>query len=595
MNGLAILLVHGYLGRPADFGPLAETLAPLADVVLALELPGHAATEVSATPPPFAREKSLARLAPAIDAQRAAGREIILLGHSTGGSLLIAELARRTASPESRATLAGLRLLLLCATPPALDLGYAERWHTHRGARPSTLDDLAALARLIRASGPEAFSGLPPELALHVIQGDADELVPAADSERWRRSERPFALDRIAGAPHHLFLGPSAPAARAAVRAAIVQHLPAHAATLRRLAPELRLAPAPTPANVRHLLASPAGRRLLGLPVQADTDDGIAQAAPTLANVEITTRCTLGCPACARTQRGDKSRHMPRATFERVLAALPHALRVTLVGLGEPLLHPDVAGFVRLAVAAGRHVELVSNAMALDAAMGEALCAAGLAGITFSLDALDPEVATRVRPGSDLPRIVANLRRFMTLRRTLAAPPDVALFTALRRDTVDQLPAIVDLALELGVGALMLSDLNFASNRAEALHGQLDANAAARLRNTLREAARRGLPVLSVRGLEEFDLPRRASDHLLLRGDTLAERSPTHTHCYSPWQTAPINVDGQLSFCDCQPETLIGGLLDTPFAELWNGPRLRQLRHGMRASPSPDCLACPRF
>ena len=132
-------------------------------------------------------------------------------------------------------------------------------------------------------------------------------------------------------------------------------------------------------------------------------------------------------------------------------------------------------------------------------------------------------------------------------------------------------------------------------NRAEALHGQLDANAAARLRNTLREAARRGLPVLSVRGLEEFDLPRRASDHLLLRGDTLAERSPTHTHCYSPWQTAPINVDGQLSFCDCQPETLIGGLLDTPFAELWNGPRLRQLRHGMRASPSPDCLACPRF
>ena len=366
--------------------------------------------------------------------------------------------------------------------------------------------------------------------------------------------------------------------------------------TLRRLAPELRLTTDPPPETVDHVLASPAGRRRLGRPLRVEAG-GVVDAAPTLANIEITTRCTLGCPACARTQRRDKSRHMPRATFERVLAALPHALRVTLVGLGEPLLHPEVVAFVRLAVEAGRHVELVSNAMALDATMGEALCAAGLAGITFSLDALTPEVAARVRPGSDLPLITANLRRFMALRQTLAAPPEVAIFTALRRDTVDELPAIVDFATELGVGALMLSDLNFESNRADTLHAYLDAapDAAARLRAALRQAARRGLPVLSVRSLEELDLPRRPFEHLLLRGDTLAERSPTRSHCYSPWQTVPVKVDGRFSFCDCQPETVIGDLLASPVETLWNGPRLRELRHQMHAAPSPACLACPRF
>ena len=540
MSGLAILLVHGYLGRPADFGTLAETLAPLADAVIALTLPGHDAE--GDPPPPFARDAYLAQLAAAIDEQRAQARELILVGHSTGGSLLIAELARRAAAPQAQTALSGLRLLLLCATPPTLDLGYAERWAAHRGARPSTLDDLAALARLIRASGPDA------------------------------------------------------PAVRAAVRAAVAAHLPADAATLRRLAPELRLTTDPPPETVDHVLASPAGRRRLGRPLRVEAG-GVADAAPTLANIEITTRCTLGCPACARTQRRDKSRHMPRATFERVLAALPHALRVTLVGLGEPLLHPEVVAFVRLAVEAGRHVELVSNAMALDATMGEALCAAGLAGITFSLDALTPEVAARVRPGSDLPLITANLRRFMALRQTLAAPPEVAIFIALRRDTVDELPAIVDFAAELGVGALMLSDLNFESNRADTLHAYLDAapDAAARLRAALRQAARRGLPVLSVRALEELDLPRRPFEHLLLRGDTLAERSPTRSHCYSPWQTVPVKVDGRFSFCDCQPETVIGDLLASPVETLWNGPRLRELRRQMHSAPSTACLACPRF
>ena len=81
----------------------------------------------------------------------------------------------------------------------------------------------------------------------------------------------------------------------------------------------------------------------------------------------------------------------------------------------------------------------------------------------------------------------------------------------------------------------------------------------------------------------------------LLRGDTLAERSPTRSHCYSPWQTVPVKVDGRFSFCDCQPETVIGDLLASPIETLWNGPRLRELRHQMHAAPSPACLACPRF
>jgi radical SAM protein with 4Fe4S-binding SPASM domain len=102
--------------------------------------------------------------------------------------------------------------------------------------------------------------------------------------------------------------------------------------------------------------------------------------------------------------------------------------------------------------------------------------------------------------------------------------------------------------------------------------------------------------VLSVWGLEEFALDTRYLDYLLLRGEQLAHRSERRTNCLSPWQTIPVNVEGNLSLCDCQPGAVIGNIHRSALSDWWNGPAMIEQRRRMLGDNPPEaCRVCPRF
>jgi len=234
--------------------------------------------------------------------------------------------------------------------------------------------------------------------------------------------------------------------------------------------------------------------------------------------------------------------------------------------------------------------------MLLDAEMAEALCRSGLAAITFSLDAVDQAIAERIRPGSEMARFSENIGRFSATRRRLGVAISTAAFTALTGDTVVEFEAIVDFSAEHELDALMVSDLNFPSNQARSLHHTLSPEQRGTIRRALRRAAARRLPVLSVHGLEEFALDRQYLDYLLLRGENIAARATRHTHCLSPWQSIPVNVDGNLTLCDCQPEAVIGNIHHDGVGAWWNGHAMIRHRDRMLSDKPPEaCLACPRF
>jgi len=587
-----VVLVHGYLGAPADLAPLANRLARQygADAIDCLCLPGHGGDEPAA----FDEPAFLTELAAAIDRQVARGRRLVLIGHSTGGSLLLAEIARRLAA--GRSSLDELLLLVLCATPPRIDRSYSRRWSAHSTDGTTMIDNVGAFVALVNRLARRAPLAIPAPVL--IVHGEADELVPVDDAKLWRTGRFDGAQRHvcIAGAGHQIFAGDGADLAIDVIARAIddaSQRREAVARALFERAPGLAAFCADWPDSGRHVQSSPAGMRAVGREFAPGV---IAQCEPTLANIEITTRCTLGCAACARTQRKAPSRFMSREDFRRVLEKLPHAYRIVLVGLGEPLLHPEVIDFIGIAVAAERRVGLVTNAMNLDAALARSLCASGLASITFSIDAVDQPTAERVRQGSDMRQISANIRALIDERQRQGVALATAAFTALSRDTISEFEAIVDFVADHEISALMVSDLNFACNQARSIHDTFTPTHACRLRKALRRALARRLPVLSVRGLEEFALEARYLDYLLLRGEQLADRSPRHTNCLSPWQTIPVSVDGQLSLCDCQPDTVLGNIQRMSLADWWNGTAMREQRRRMLGDDPPQaCRICPRF
>ncbi len=584
-----VVMIHGYSGSPKDLEPLCGQMIEQlgADAVVVVTLPGHEEGRC----PAFDQTAFVAAIAQVVMPLAAENRKIVLLGHSTGGVLLLSWLAESGFDPA---------LLVLASVPSDIDLSYLERWREHRNGRPEiAFSSVAQMVSLINSVAGQSWDIAAPVL---VLQGEADGLVPKSAACAWDTGRFAGSVRKvwIPSGDHQLFQGPGADLAIDLVTRAVADVMTQEEALTQRILDELKSVEPESirflqssPASARHLVASPSGRRLIGateaLPLVVNCE-------PVFANIEITTGCNLSCRHCARAKLAPARVDMPLERFRRLLDLLPHAYRITLVGLGEPLLHPQLIDFVATASALGRRVALVTNAMDLSPQVGEALLAAGLDSIVFSLDSATDHMAEQVRSGTDLPRVLSNIRTFTGLAGEVARPVSTAVFAAVSRRTVEHLDALVETVASLKVAVLMLSDLNFQQNRDETLWQNMNASMAATVRRGIAAAFSRNLPVLSVHGLEEFGLARRYHKSLLVPPEQLYRRTSRRTWCVSPWQTLPIDVQGNVTLCDCQPGCRIGNVLEQPLAAYWNGPAMTDYRRRMLAEQPPlPCSGCPRF
>src|SRR5574337_1110490 len=568
-------MIHGYTGSPENLAPLAAVFAGHGDefAVRLVRLHEHTTDQV----PLFEKDKFITAVAEAASGFKEQGKPVVIIGHSTGGSLALAAIGQAGIVPD---------LLILASVPKEIDAASFTRWEKHReGKQDIPFSSVAAMVSCINSSGANRYGAPFPVLVLH---GGQDELAPASQARLWKKVfSGPVRTVVIPGAGHDLFRDENS---RVAVDLAVRSAADALNKSgeddktvldaICSVEPEAAGFLVHSPGSARHLAASPSGRssagRLPELNARVNTE-------PILANVEITTKCNLRCGHCARTLRKVAGEDMPLETFVAILGLLPHAYRITLVGLGETLLHPNVVDFVAEASSQGRRVALVTNGVLLDDRLCRELLSAGLESIAFSIDGATREVASKARPGADLDRVIENVKRFVSISRS-TREVSIAVFSAVSAETVSSLDSLTGLISGLGVHVLMLSDLNFRENLADTLWKNIDEQCALRVRAAVAAAFKKGLPVLSVRGLEEFGLWKRYSKFLLLPPDQLYQRSDRRAWCCSPWQTVPVNVRGEVPLCDCQPETDAGNLLTRPLSEIWNGGLFMEHRSRMLGS-----------
>ena len=586
---VGIVLIHGYSGAPEDLSPLADALAARYDrqnAVTSVCLPGHGSGDV----PLFDKQAFVTCISDAVYDHRNNGRQVVIVGHSTGGVLALCFLSEYKFAPE---------LLILAAVPKHIDIRYLERWRNHRsGQREIPLSSVAHMVSLINATGAVHFTKAFPVLILHA---ENDDLVLSDEVLAWR--EKTFAgpehVVTVPGAVHNIFSGTNRSLAIDVVLRSVADidfHLSkrdtAIIEKLSALEPESEAFLEASALSGSHLAQSPGGQKLLG---NSPSLPSKVRSEPILANIEITARCNSSCQYCARSFMVKSDIDMHLEQFRYILDMLPHAYRVTLVGLGEPLLHPNVVEFVAEASTRKRRVGLVTNAMRLERRLSSELINAGLDSIAFSIDAADQDVAGQVRAGTDVHTIVENIAEFVQLS-SLKANISTAVFAAVSINTVSGLKQLIDVVSHLGVSVLMLTDLNFKENLSDTLWKNADASLYALIREAVTYAFLKKLPVLSVHALEEFGLRQRYRDFLLLPPDQLAQRSLKQTWCCSPWQTIPVDVMGNATICDCQPREIAGNIFNQPFSGIWNGAAMAEHRRRMLESYPPQaCKICPRF
>lgn len=135
-------------------------------------------------------------------------------------------------------------------------------------------------------------------------------------------------------------------------------------------------------------------------------------AAPRLARVSLTDRCDLACVYC-RPHRHDGyvERRLDMEAWRALVGGLALAgiRRVRITG-GEPLLHPELADFVRhvASIPEIEDVALTTNGTRL-AALARPLREAGLARLNVSIDTLDPARFFRMTRGGRLADVLRGL------------------------------------------------------------------------------------------------------------------------------------------------------------------------------------------
>jgi len=329
---------------------------------------------------------------------------------------------------------------------------------------------------------------------------------------------------------------------------------------------------------------------------------------PLSLKVEITTRCNLACRFCGRGMAVEilarhkgididaKTRYIPKFAvgfgndlklkrFVSIVEGVPTLKEVDLQGVGEPLLHPEFLQILFYLAKKGIYVTFTTNGTLLSREIARAIVEnRNVRQITVSLDAVQPDLYKFLRRGGNLTKVLNNLQYLINVRNNASeALPKVRIAVVLNKLNAPILEGIIDIAVKLGVDAVVISMLKDVDGRLGALLLPPD-KARLRMQNIVLYAKSKGMVLEDETGL----LSRLSNDS-------------THELCAWPWLSAMITVEGFVTPCGyaTQANEFHLGSIDenVSFAEVWNGEKYAEFRLKMLQGETQGlpCHKCKDF
>ncbi len=266
--------------------------------------------------------------------------------------------------------------------------------------------------------------------------------------------------------------------------------------------------------------------------------------------------------------------------FQKILPYLRDVESVVLEGWGESLLHPRLMEIIRLVRNEGARVGFVTSGMTLTDDYVSELVQAGTDFIGFSLSGATAETHDSIRVNSHLPRLLDHIRKFQEIKARLKTPlPRLHIVYLLLKNNIAELPTLIRLARDLGIGEIILIHLAFVSN-------------------TWQEEQR----IFAREGMEEYEKIL-AEAEKMARGLKITLQRPSLVPrdaavcSENPLQNLYISVNGNVSPCVYlrppvpppflrifhgsefrQEKVGFGNILQKPFQEIWENPQYQEFR-----------------
>lgn len=320
------------------------------------------------------------------------------------------------------------------------------------------------------------------------------------------------------------------------------------------------------------------------------------QRLPVCLYLETTNRCNLLCTTCPRTyEELEPPADMSWNLFTSIVDQVPDLVRAVLHGVGEPMLVKNLPRMVRYLKERGVYVLFNTNGTVLNERNGRALIAAQLDELRVSLDAANAASFRAVRGKNYFDRILRNVRAFRELQeREGHDRPRVSAWLTGLKETVQELPAFVRVAADIGVQEVYLQRLVFFDENAigmarpdQALFERLTGEDAASLKEAEELARSLGIVFNASGATSEPSMSLRKED----------ADSPWSL-CRRPWTLMYFTANGRAIPCCIAPFSqrgyehyTLGDATQQTLREIWNGPAYRNFRSALLSDAPPQACA----
>jgi MoaA/NifB/PqqE/SkfB family radical SAM enzyme len=335
---------------------------------------------------------------------------------------------------------------------------------------------------------------------------------------------------------------------------------------------------------------------MIELPVAAAAEPREGRLAlPTVLYIEPTNRCNSLCTECPRTFgiNTEAPRDLTLAEFDAIIAQVPDVRRVVLHGLGEPLLHRDVARMVARLRGRGVDVTFNTNAISLTRARAAALIEADLRDLRVSMDGARNATYAAIRGVDKLPLIRRNLSMLGQLKAERGVThPRVSLWFVAMRQNLEELPKLVEMAPEAGAEEIYVQRLVYFGAGTATAEQALFRRASAREAELLARCGERcrelGLAFNAAGGVSP------------LQSIDPAVATRPWSACRRPYNLTYITAHGNALSCCFVPFTgrpyagaLLGNVLRDGLDAVWNGAAYRAFRSRFESDDPPQwCAGC---
>ncbi len=298
--------------------------------------------------------------------------------------------------------------------------------------------------------------------------------------------------------------------------------------------------------------------------------------------LELTNACNLHCIMCGRQEKSFKPHFLELKYIQKFGPILDLIEEITLMGWGEPTIHPQLGAILNFLNSYPVTKYLVTNGMKLGE-IQELLFQYSVDILGVSLDGGTAETNNRIRKGGDFDKIVGNLREMIKARQARQQKnPYVNLVFTVMQSNLYELPRLVELAADIGLEEVKVVYLTVFG---DSLSHETLFNHQSEVQAVFGEAERLAgkLGVL-------LKLP-------YIQGEDPAGVG-NHKPCYVSWRDFFVGSDGYIRPCQSTPRKLfsIGTKDDTieNFIDIWNSPEFIDFRRTVNDENTmpQECKRC---